>query len=170
MSQPPVRVLLVCLGNICRSPTVESVLRETATKTGWGRLFEIDSAGTADYHVGAPPDWRSQQHARSRGYDLSRLRARQLQAEDLLEFDYVLAMDAANLADIRRLQSGIGQPARAEVALFLDYHPDRQGQEVPDPYYGGSEGFEQVLDLAEAGSEAFIKAVLTRRGLLGCGC
>lgn len=169
MKSDKVRVLLVCLGNICRSPTAEGVLRQRAEKAGWGRIFEVDSAGTADYHVGEPPDRRAQQHARERGYDISRLRGRQLNADDLRQFDYVLAMDADNLDGIRRLQAKVPD-ARAQIGLFLDYHPEKAGQAVPDPYYGGPEGFEEVLDLVEVASDGFIKAALKKQGLLGCGC
>jgi len=169
MKEVKIKVLLVCLGNICRSPTAEGVLRKRIETAGWGRLFEIDSAGTAAYHIGEPPDLRSQQHARQRGYDISRLRGRQLQSSDLHNFDYVLAMDSSNLADIRRLEK-ITPDARAEIGLFLDYCPEHYGENVPDPYYGGPGGFETVLDLAEAASDGFIKTVLKKQGLLGCGC
>ena len=169
MRDDTIRVLLVCLGNICRSPTAEGVLRKRVETAGWGRLFEIDSAGTAGYHIGEPPDPRSQRHARARGYDISGLRARQLRADDLRHFHYVLAMDADNLALIQSLH--VATPdARAQIGLLLDYHPERPGQNVPDPYYGGPEGFDTVLDLVEAASDGLVRALLTQRGLLGCGC
>ena len=169
MKEIKVKVLLVCLGNICRSPSAEGVLRKRIETAGWGRLFEIDSAGTADYHIGEPPDSRSIRHARERGVDISRLRGRQLQVSDLHSFDYVLAMDSANLAGIQRLQKH-APDARAEIGLFLDYHPELKGQDVPDPYYGGPADFEAVLDLAEVASDGFIRTVLTKHGLIGCGC
>jgi protein-tyrosine phosphatase len=167
MKEPKVRVLLVCLGNICRSPTAEGVLRLRAEKSGWGRVFEFDSAGTAAYHLGKAPDARSQRHARERGYDLSGLRARQITADDLDSFDYVLAMDSENLANIKALRP---EPAKAKIALLLDYHTGKKGGDVPDPYYGGPEQFETVLDLVEAAGDEFIKAVLKKQGLFGCGC
>lgn len=165
----PVRVLFVCLGNICRSPTVEGVFRAHADKAGWGNLFVVDSAGTAASHAGEPPDRRAQRHARERGYDISALRARLLGPHDFEKFDYVLAMDRMVLDNLQRLQKFSRQP-RAEVGLFLDYHEDRVGQEVPDPYYGDAAGFETVLDLAEEGSLALMRHLLKKQGVFGCGC
>ena len=146
------KILFVCLGNICRSPTAEGVVRSIAAREFPGVPVEVDSAGTADYHVGEPPDRRSVAAARRRGYDLSGLRARQVTAADFSHFDYILAMDRANLAELERS----GARGRAHLGLFMEFAPGGD-TEVPDPYYGGSEDFERVLDLCEAGA----------RGLLG---
>jgi protein-tyrosine phosphatase len=133
------KVLFVCTGNICRSPTAEGVLRRLA---GLKKLdVHVESRGTHDYHVGEPPDERAQDHAKRRGYDLSAQRAKQLGKRDFEEFDLVLAMDRGHLRILQRLCP----PQHAgKVRLFL------QEADVPDPYYGGAEGFEQVLDLVEA--------------------
>jgi protein-tyrosine phosphatase len=132
-------VLFVCTGNICRSPTAEGVLRHLAEKEGIE--LRVASAGTGDWHVGSPPDERAQRHAKGRGYDLSALRARQVRPSDFEEFDLILAMDRGHL----RALEGMAPPAmRHKVRLFV------QGHDVPDPYYGGPQGFEHVLDLVEA--------------------
>jgi protein-tyrosine phosphatase len=150
------KVLFVCLGNICRSPTAEGVVRAIAAREFPGLDVEVDSAGTADYHVGEPPDRRSVDAARRRGYDLSALRARQVTAADFSSFDYVLAMDRANLGELERF----GARGRAHVGLFMAFTPGLV-DEVPDPYYGGGEDFERVLDLCEAGARGLL-AALTR--------
>jgi len=146
------RILFVCLGNICRSPTAEGVVRAIAAREFPELAIEIDSAGTADYHVGEPPDRRTVSAARRRGYDLASLRARRVLAEDFRRFDYVLAMDEANLVE---LEERAGASA-AEVALFLKFAPECGSVEVPDPYYGGIEDFERVLDLCEAGARGLL--------------
>jgi protein-tyrosine phosphatase len=169
MMAESVGVLFVCLGNICRSPTAEAVFRQQAAKAGWGSMFRVDSAGVAGYHIGKSPDPRTCEHARMRGYDLSSQRARQFDAVDFTRFDLVLAMDAAVLQALRSLQTG--SPAEtAEVGLFLDHFPGHEGADVPDPYYGGADGFETVLDLVEEGSTALLRALLKRQGVFGCGC
>jgi protein-tyrosine phosphatase len=133
------RILFVCTGNICRSPTAEGVLRHL------GRLenlaLHIESAGLGDWHIGEPPDDRSQLHARKRGYDLSAQRARQVKARDFEDFDMILAMDRGHL---RALQKMAPAQHHAKIRLFV------ADSDVPDPYYGGGEGFEVVLDLVEA--------------------
>lgn len=132
-------ILFVCTGNICRSPTAEGVLRSLCKEAGIE--LHIESAGTGDWHIGQPPDERSQHHARNRGYDLSAQRARQVRAEDFDRFDMILAMDRGHLRALQKLA-----PAHhhAKIRLFVE------GHDVPDPYDGGAAGFEQVLDLVEA--------------------
>ena len=150
------RILFVCLGNICRSPTIEAVARDIAAREFPHLDLQFDSAGTADYHIGEPPDARSQRHARLRGYDLSALRARQLERADFERFDLLLAMDEENLAAMRALAPA-GLHGRAR--LFLSWPEGSRRRAVPDPWYGGPEGFEQVLDLAEQGVRALLVAI-----------
>lgn len=152
------RVLFVCLGNICRSPTAEAVFRQRLQQAGLSERVTVDSAGTGDWHVGKSPDSRSTEAALRRGYDLSILRARQVQVEDFQRFDLILAMDQANLSRLQVLQPA---SAGAELDLFLRrYHLALD--EVPDPYYGGADGFEQVLDLIEQASDALLAEVRER--------
>jgi protein-tyrosine phosphatase len=150
------RVLFVCLGNICRSPTAEGVLRHLAAKEAPGLALDIDSAGTADYHIGAPPDPRSQHAAFKRGIDISGLQARQVAADDFARFDLILAMDAENLRELRALQP---RNSRAAVKLFLDYARDLGLRDVPDPYYRDAAAFEEVLDLTTAASRGLLAAL-----------
>lgn len=147
-------ILFVCLGNICRSPTAEGVFRrKLAEKPQLKALLEVDSAGTAAYHVGEPPDRRSAAVAARRGYDLSVLRARAVMAEDFEKYDYVLAMDQQNLFN---LQAVCPPQFNGHLSLFLDF-AGKQGAEVPDPYYtSGDRGFEEVLDLVEAASDGLL--------------
>ena len=152
----PYRVLLLCLGNICRSPTAEGVLRARAQARGVSDRLVIDSAGTAGYHQGEPPDPRTVQAARSRGYDLSSLRSRQLTVSDFDQFDEILAMDARNLEDAKSLMTRAS--GACQLTLFLDYAPEKGPSEVPDPYYGGAGGFETVLDLCEAAADGWLDA------------
>ena len=149
------------MGNICRSPTVEAVFRRLVDREVPRPPIRIDSAGTHDYHVGDPPDPRSQRAARRRGLDLASLRARQLEAADFERFDYVLVMDERNLADAR----AIAPPRfRAQLRLFLEFAPELELREMPDPYYGGAAGFEQVLDLAEAAARGLLEQLKARGG------
>lgn len=140
------KVLFVCTGNICRSPTAEGVARGLAAKHGVDHLFEFDSAGTHGYHVGDPPDPRTVAAARRRGYDLSPLRARRVTEFDFISFDHVLAMDREHLEFLQRV---CPPPHRHKLRMFLEYRQAFDQDEVPDPYYGGARGFEQVLDLVE---------------------
>ena len=152
------KVLFVCLGNICRSPTAEGVFRHKVREAGLEDRIEIDSAGTGDWHVGKAPDARTRAAALRRGYDLSSLRARQVSAADFSRYDLILAMDHANLRDLKRLRAGTGT---AELDLFLR-HFDLEIDEVPDPYYGGDDGFEQVLDLVEQACDGLLMEVKRR--------
>ncbi|MBY6264226.1 low molecular weight phosphotyrosine protein phosphatase [Azospirillum sp. 412522] len=155
------KVLFVCTGNICRSPTAEGMFRQLADRAGFGGRVAADSAGTHSYHVGEPPDPRTVRAALARGVDLSALRARKVAAADFTRFDHILAMDHGHLAQLRR----IAPPgATAALRLFLDDAAALAGQEVPDPYYGGPDGFERVLDLCEAGSRALLDRLSRESG------
>ena len=154
-SDEPISVLFVCMGNICRSPTAEGVFRRLVAEAGLVDKIEVDSAGTHAYHVGEPPDRRSQAAAASRGYDLSPLRARRVDATDFERFDLILAMDGDNL---ERLEASAGPDRRARLGLFLEYGSAGAG-EVPDPYYGGASGFERVLDLIEDASRGLLQSL-----------
>jgi low molecular weight protein-tyrosine phosphatase len=145
-------VLFVCTGNICRSPTAEAVFRHHVESAGWSDVIAIASAGTHGYHIGDPPDIRAQDAGLRRRYDLSRLRARQVEARDFERFDYLLAMDRANLAELRRIAP---RTLLSRAKLFLDFG-SKGVQEVPDPYYGADEGFEHVLDLIEDASRGLL--------------
>ena len=153
-----IRVLMVCLGNICRSPTAEAMLRKHVREAGLDARVEVDSAGTSDYHVDAPPDRRAIAHGERRGLKMQHLRGRQVSREDFDRFDHVLAMDEDNLMNLRRLRP---HGSHAKVALLLSYAPEAGAREVPDPYYGGPEGFETVLDLAAAAADGFIASVVS---------
>jgi protein-tyrosine phosphatase len=144
---------LVCLGNICRSPTAEGVIRHLLTAEARDLAVEVDSAGTGDYHLGEPPDPRSQQAAKRRGIDLSGLSARQVSPRDFDDFDLILAMDRQNLRDLQAMKPA---GSRAEVRLFLEYAGVPGISEVPDPYMGDASGFERVLDLVTAASRRLI--------------
>lgn len=148
-----IRVLFVCLGNICRSPTAEGVFRDRLRREGLEERVIVDSAGTGDWHVGEAPDRRAQAAARRRGIDLSSQRARQLRAEDFRSFDLILAMDESNLLDIEAARPPQG-PAPAR--LFLEYAIDVADREVPDPYFGEGDGFETVLELIAAASDGLL--------------
>jgi protein-tyrosine phosphatase len=140
------RVLFVCTGNICRSPTAEGVARHLVADAGLEKKFEFDSAGVEGFHVGQPPDPRTQRVALARGYDLSRLRARRLHPKDFHDFDLILAMDSGHLKQMLRI---CPENNRYKVKLFTKLIPSHPFEDVPDPYYGGEKGFETVLDLCE---------------------
>ena len=150
------RVLFVCMGNICRSPTAEGVFKAMVASEGLDNRIESDSAGTHGYHIGSPPDHRTIAAAKARGYDLTPLRARRVSAADFAAFDLVLAMDSAHRAALQRLCPPLHKD---RLKLFLEFAPDLNDQDVPDPYYGNRDGFEHVLDLAEAGSKGLIQAI-----------
>ena len=147
------RVLLVCTGNICRSPTADGVLRRLVREAGLGHLVEVDSAGTHDFHVGEAPDERAQRHARRRGYELGELRARQVEASDFERFDLILAMDRGHL---ELLERAAPSEHRHKLRLFMEFADGWSETEVPDPYYGGDAGFERVLDMIEAGAHGVL--------------
>jgi protein-tyrosine phosphatase len=152
----PVSVLFVCMGNICRSPTAHAVFRDLVRKEGLESAIEIDSAGTHAYHVGEMPDRRSMQVAKDRGIEMADLRARKVDFGDLYEYDYVLAMDEANLANLMEM----ALPEHKEkIRLFMDFAPEHPEKEVPDPYYGGPEGFNQVFDMVTAASEGLLSHI-----------
>ena len=147
------RILFVCLGNICRSPMAEGVFRKVVEGAGLLDHLVIDSAGTGSWHVGDPPDPRAQAAAVARGIDISGLRARQVSARDFDNFDLLLAMDQSNYNDL----TALAESEHADrVRLFLDYAPDLVLREVPDPYYGGKDGFADVLNLVQLASEGLL--------------
>jgi len=150
------KILFVCLGNICRSPTAEAVFREVALREAPDLTFQVDSAGTAAYHVGQAPDPRTRAAALRRGYDLSPLRARVIEPPDFEQFDLILAMDRENLLDLKRRAP---RSAHERVRLFLEFAPELGTTDVPDPYYGGPNGFEEVLDLVEAAAHGLLNHV-----------
>ncbi len=151
-----VKVLFVCLGNICRSPTAEGVFREVVRQQGLDEVVQIDSAGTHAYHIGDPPDPRAQAAALRRGIDLSTLRGRQATSQDIETFDYILAMDRQNLANLLAI-SPSGQEHK--IRLFLEFAESRPEREVPDPYFGGSSGFDRVLDMIEEASAGLLEHI-----------
>jgi protein-tyrosine phosphatase len=154
------RILFVCMGNICRSPTAEGVFRRVLEQRAPHLKVEIDSAGTHDYHVGSPPDRRAIEAARRRGIDLSGLRARQVAREDFERFDLILAMDEENLAELRERAA---PHLHGRIRLLMEFASDAPMRYVPDPYYGGPQGFEQVLDLLEQAAEGLLEEVLRRQ-------
>ncbi|MES9956972.1 MAG: low molecular weight protein-tyrosine-phosphatase [Sedimenticola sp.] len=154
-----VKVLFVCMGNICRSPTAHGVFEALVKREGLGERIVVDSAGTHAYHVGEQPDPRSQSTARARGFDLSHLRARKAEAVDFDRFDYVLAMDSDNYANLSAI---CPQGMQDKLQMFLDFAPHLGIQDVPDPYYGGSGGFERVFDMVEAASEGLLADIRRR--------
>lgn len=160
----PTRVLFVCMGNICRSPTVHAVFRHLVELRKLKREIEIDSAGTHDYHVGQPPDRRATTTAARQGYDLSDLRARQVSVDDFRIFDYVLAMDMENLM---LLQQQCPPEYRSKLGLFMAFAKRHSEREVPDPYYGSAQGFETVLTMAEDAAEGLLEDILKRRKQAG---
>lgn len=144
-----ISVLFVCMGNICRSPTAQGVFEQQVAAAGLDSFISVDSAGTHAYHIGEQPDKRAANAAHKRGIDLSTQRARRLHEKDFMVFHYLLAMDRSNYDDMRSI---CPQEHEYKVKLLLDYAPDLEEQEVPDPYYGGATGFERVLDLIEIAS------------------
>ncbi|MDQ3506438.1 MAG: low molecular weight phosphotyrosine protein phosphatase [Actinomycetota bacterium] len=153
-----VRVLFVCLGNICRSPVAQGVFEELVKREGLDDEIFADSAGTGTWHLGHPPDERAAESALRRGLDISSQKARRLSPDDFDRFDYVLTMDKENFRKVSSMASG-----EAEVRPFLDYAKDSPESEVPDPYFGGGRGFERVLDLVEEASEGLLEEIKKKR-------
>jgi len=150
------KVLFVCLGNICRSPTADGIFRELLVREKLDQKVLVDSAGTGDWHIGKAPDSRTVAAAHQRGYDLSILRARQVSARDFAEFDYVLAMDKSNLADLQRMKPST---YTGNLGLFLEFGSRGDYCEVPDPYYGGKDDFDLVLDLVEDAARGLLNHI-----------
>lgn len=155
------RVLLVCMGNICRSPTAEGVLRKYIKNNGLGDIVEVDSAGTHGYHVGEAPDSRTQRAASARGYNLTQLRARKVARQDLDYFDLILAMDKSNLDNLWRMATA---EQKERIKLFMDYAKNFDDDEVPDPYYGLGHGFDLVLDMVEDAAQGLIEEIKQKIG------
>ncbi len=154
-----VKVLFVCMGNICRSPTAQGVLEQRLAAAGLQERVYVDSAGTHGFHQGAPADARARQAAARRGIELGEQKSRRITEEDFAEFDYVIAMDHANLSTLRERCP----PEYAhKLSLMLQFLPDAPGEEVPDPYYGGSNGFERVLDLVEQAADGLLEDLRRR--------
>ncbi len=159
MSKNKISVVFVCMGNICRSPTAEGVFRHLVHQEGLDDWITTDSAGTHAYHIGEQPDHRAQQTARSRGIDLGDLRARKAIENDFHEFDYVLAMDDDNYQLLEQIcPAGLGD----KLSLFLDFSKEYSETQVPDPYYGGDQGFEHVFDLVESASRGLLDDINRR--------
>jgi protein-tyrosine phosphatase len=157
-----IAVLFVCMGNICRSPTAEAVFRRLAPQLAPELQFEIDSAGTHSYHIGAPPDERSQRAARAHGIDMSDLRARALEAGDFDRFDWIVFMDETNRRDAVKHSHSHPRP-RARLVRLLDFAPDQPLRDVPDPYYGEAADFARVAGLIDTGVRGFIAALRTQK-------
>ena len=158
----PFRVLFVCLGNICRSPTADGVFRKLVASEGLEKKIECESAGISDYHEGDPADARAVAAAKRRNIDISGLRSRPVSLEDFLVFDLMLAMDQYVLDRLITLRRSMASSARTETRLFLDFAPELAVREVPDPYEGGDAGFEYVLDLIEAGTRGLLADIKKR--------
>jgi protein-tyrosine phosphatase len=151
-----IKVLFVCMGNICRSPTAQGVFRALVKKAGLSDWISTDSAGTIDYHAGGRPDRRARETALKRGVDLSDLRARQVTVQDFEGFDYIIAMDSENYKDLKEL---CPLDKECRLSLFLDFAPHQPVREVPDPYYGGAAGFERVYGLVEEAAQGLLARI-----------
>ena len=159
--QKPVKVLFVCMGNICRSPTAHGVFQSIVQANGLGSRIEVDSAGTHSYHIGSPPDLRSQAAAQTRGVNLATLSARRFVSDDFVEFDYLLGMDRSNLADMLAIKP---DNASAQLKLMLEYSQKFDQSEVPDPYFG-NEGFDLVYDMIDDASQGLLREIRERHGI-----
>ena len=159
MEHKKVRVLFVCMGNICRSPLAHGFFEQLVEQAGLGASIEVDSAGTHSYHVGDPPDERARQSALRRGFDIGHQRARRAQVPDFEHFDYVLAMDDENYRCLEHLS---GTTHQHKLKLLLEFAPHLNEREVPDPYYGGASGFERVIDLVEEAARGLLADIRQR--------
>lgn len=157
-----IKVLFVCTGNICRSPTADGVFRKMVRNKGLDDQISVDSCGLSAYHVGELPDPRSREMAETRGIDLTDIRSRKITPGDYHQFDYILAMDDGHLRDMRRQAPSTRQN---RIELFLDYHPTMAGQSVPDPYYGGANGFVHVFDMIEEASARLLDHICQKHGI-----
>lgn len=158
-----VSILFVCMGNICRSPTAQGVFARLVKEAGFEEAIGIDSAGTISYHVGRPPDARAQEAAEARGYDLSEFRARLVEPKDCERFDYILVMDETNMLDVRSM---LPKSCWDKLHMFLDFDTSgRKGREVPDPYSGGADDFQRVLDLVERAAAGLLSHVRNAHNL-----
>jgi protein-tyrosine phosphatase len=157
-----IQVLFVCMGNICRSPTAHGVFEALVKANGLDESIKVDSAGTHAYHVGEQPDSRSQQTALSKGIDLSYQRARQVQPDDMYQYDYILAMDRDNYRHLAAMcPNGLGK----KLHLFLDFARELDHEEVPDPYYGGATGFERVFDMVKIAAEGLLDNICSEHNV-----
>lgn len=155
------KVLFVCLGNICRSPLAEGIFSQKVEEAGLTDQFEIDSCGTSAFHIGDQPDPRTSANALENGVVLNH-QARQFVEEDFSDFDYILPMDASNLRNVRALEP---PHHTAKVSMMRDYDPEGRGLDVPDPYYGGSRGFQNVFDILERSTDELLNHIIAERGL-----
>ena len=160
--QKPVKVLFVCMGNICRSPTAEGAFHKLVQDNNLGSVIAVDSAGTHAYHIGSSPDNRAQATALKREVDLSSLRGRQFTEQDYYDFDYLLAMDNSNYRDMKKLDPSDG---KGQLFLFMDFAQQHSETEVPDPYYGGGQGFERVFDMVQDASQGLLDHIRKLHGL-----
>lgn len=157
-----INILFVCMGNICRSPTAHGVFDEMVREHGMEDVIHVDSAGTHAYHIGERPDPRAREVAKNNGYDISYVRARGLSEKDYFKFDYLLAMDKTNLSSLQ-VKSPLNE--RDKLQLFLNFHPEKSGEEVPDPYFKDSDLFGTVFELVEQGCQHLLKAMRNRHHL-----
>lgn len=162
MSDEKIKILFVCLGNICRSPAAENVMRSLVEEEGLEDLFELDSAGTADFHTGKAPDPRMTDAARNRGITMKG-NARQVARTDFNSFDWILAMDEDNYQDLISIRENVENPT-AKLMKFCEFCEEFDIDDVPDPYYGGLDGFELVLNILEDGCAAFLEKLMLKRG------
>jgi len=151
----PVKILFVCMGNICRSPTAQGLFQQMIREQGLDKRILVDSAGTHSYHIGNPPDSRSQAVARRRGIDLSKLRSRRLVRDDFIKFDYLLGMDSDNIADMHAIRP---DEASAQLQLMLEYSKRYSQRDIPDPYFG-NDGFEMVFDMIDDASRGLLEHI-----------
>lgn len=160
-----INVLFVCLGNICRSPMAEGSFKKLIHDKGLSHLIACDSAGTSSYHIGEPPDERMRQTAKKHGVKLDHA-ARQLSKEDFTDFDYIIAMDSKNFHNIRLLSHTITTPLHSQILMMRQFDPGHITEDVPDPYFGGLDGFEEVYDIVTRSSQNLLNHILKEKGLI----